>query len=169
MKRLREENGWSQGEMARRMTEAGWPGFHQTTISRMEKGERPVRLGEARAIAQIFGALVGQMILPTTAAKATRELELQLDSTRNARMALSAALHAFEVEKQALRLQLMDWRDQVDLGEVVDGDIRARAETVLAASEREAGTSISDVVNDFYEFEADQQESWPNGFDQETP
>ncbi|TFE78222.1 XRE family transcriptional regulator [Micrococcus aloeverae] len=62
MKRLREESEWSQGEMARRMTELGWKGFHQTTISRIEKGERPVRLGEAQGIAAALNVTVDQMI-----------------------------------------------------------------------------------------------------------
>lgn len=62
MKRLREASQWSQGQMARRMTELGWKGFHQTTISRIEKGERPVRLGEAQGIAVALNVTVDQMI-----------------------------------------------------------------------------------------------------------
>lgn len=54
MRQLRESKSWSQGELARRMQEIGWSSFHQTTVSRIEKCERPLRLGEARAIASIL-------------------------------------------------------------------------------------------------------------------
>ncbi|MFC9518558.1 helix-turn-helix domain-containing protein [Nocardiaceae bacterium NPDC056970] len=62
MKLLREQRGWSQGEMARQMQRAGWGTFHQTTISRIEKGDRPVRVGEAGAIAEVLGASLGRLI-----------------------------------------------------------------------------------------------------------
>jgi transcriptional regulator with XRE-family HTH domain len=75
MKELREAQGWSQGELAKRMRDAGWSGFHQTTISRIEKGERPVRLGEARGIADALGTLVGPMLLADEIGERWRELD----------------------------------------------------------------------------------------------
>lgn len=51
---LREERGWSQSELARRMVEAGWPKYTQMTVSRTEKGERPIRLNEMETLAQVF-------------------------------------------------------------------------------------------------------------------
>jgi transcriptional regulator with XRE-family HTH domain len=62
MQRLREQNGWSQGELARRVRELGFSGFHQTTISRIEKAERPVRLSEARGIADALGRPVEELL-----------------------------------------------------------------------------------------------------------
>ncbi|OAV78100.1 hypothetical protein AYO52_13635 [Dietzia sp. 111N12-1] len=44
------------------MKERGFDAFHQTTISRVEKGERPVRLGEAVAFADIFGRPLESML-----------------------------------------------------------------------------------------------------------
>lgn len=64
MKSLREFRKWSQGELSRRLIESGWPIFHQTTISRIEAGDRPVKLGEARAIAAILGESLDEMIVP---------------------------------------------------------------------------------------------------------
>ncbi len=52
---LREERGWSQSELARKMVDAGWPKYTQMTVSRTEKGERPIRLDEADALASVFG------------------------------------------------------------------------------------------------------------------
>lgn len=54
MKQAREELGWSQGALAKELVAAGLEGFHQTTVSRIEKLERPVRLAEALTIASVF-------------------------------------------------------------------------------------------------------------------
>lgn len=58
----RQALGWSQSELARKMVEAGWEYFSQMTVSRTEKGERPLRLGEARAIARTFGLTLETML-----------------------------------------------------------------------------------------------------------
>jgi transcriptional regulator with XRE-family HTH domain len=56
----RVELGVSQTDLARRMKDQDFP-FHQTTISRIEAGERPIRLDEAAGIAECLGiTLVGR-------------------------------------------------------------------------------------------------------------
>lgn len=55
MRAHREANGWSQGELSRRLQDAGWPVFHQTTITRIESGVRAVKLDEATVIADVLG------------------------------------------------------------------------------------------------------------------
>ena len=45
----------SQTELARQLNVRGLP-FHQQTVQRIEKGERPLRLNEAHAIAEILGS-----------------------------------------------------------------------------------------------------------------
>lgn len=45
---------WSQAELARRLEAAGLDGFNQTNVSRLEQGERPLRLNEARVIAEVL-------------------------------------------------------------------------------------------------------------------
>lgn len=59
---LRTGMGWSQGALARRLGEAGFAGSHQTTISRIEKAERPVNVFEAYTIADVFGITVDQLV-----------------------------------------------------------------------------------------------------------
>lgn len=61
---LREERGWSQSEVARRMVERGWQKYTQMTVSRTEKGERPIRLNEAQALADLFGVELFTLWLP---------------------------------------------------------------------------------------------------------
>jgi transcriptional regulator with XRE-family HTH domain len=52
--RHREERGWSQAELARRLSAIGFD-MHQTTVAKLEAGKRPLRVAEALALAQVFG------------------------------------------------------------------------------------------------------------------
>lgn len=61
---LREQKGLSQADLVRRLRENGWHTVHQTTISRIENGERPVRFGEARAIAQALEVTADRLLMP---------------------------------------------------------------------------------------------------------
>src|SRR5699024_5424072 len=73
----RRELGWSQSELARRLQEAGLTTYHQTTVSRLEQGERPVRLGEARAIAAVLGIPILENLIPSEAAFASATDQLR--------------------------------------------------------------------------------------------
>lgn len=144
MRRLREENGWSQGQMAQRMQEAGWTDFHQTTISRMENGSRPVRLGEARGIAGVLGALVGQMILDEPAARALRELELSVQELRNKGVAVGSAVWDYLGYKSVIQYEL---DQQPELGAEADDAIRERQATVIATARDALSLSYSDYID----------------------
>jgi len=61
LKYVRERQSESQTGLATKMANLGFP-FHQTTVSRIEVGERPVQLGEALALAKIIGIDVRLMI-----------------------------------------------------------------------------------------------------------
>ncbi|MFI5729177.1 multiprotein-bridging factor 1 family protein [Kribbella sp. NPDC051587] len=82
MRRRREELGWSQGELARKMQDAGWENFHQTTVSRIEKGERPIRLNEARGLAGVMDAAVAEMLRPPAEAELTTRLRSRTNVVR---------------------------------------------------------------------------------------
>jgi transcriptional regulator with XRE-family HTH domain len=51
---LPEERGWSQSDLAERLRDAGIEYASQSTVSRIEKGTRPVRMIEAQRLATIF-------------------------------------------------------------------------------------------------------------------
>jgi transcriptional regulator with XRE-family HTH domain len=60
---FRQERGWSQSEVARRMEAYGY-NWHQTTVGRVESGKRPLRLNEAVHVAAMFGVSPIQLIVP---------------------------------------------------------------------------------------------------------
>ncbi|MDN5688753.1 MAG: helix-turn-helix transcriptional regulator [Brachybacterium sp.] len=144
MRRLREENGWSQGELAQRMQGAGWTEFHQTTISRMEKGARPVRLGEARGIAGVLGTLVGQMILDEPAARSLRELELSVQELRAKGVAAGTAVWDYLGFKSVIQYEL---DQQPTLGEDADDSIRERQGAVIESARQALRMSYGDYID----------------------
>ena len=53
-RKLRRENGLSQAALAELMVGNGWP-WYQNTVCRVERGERPLSLGEAFDLATLYG------------------------------------------------------------------------------------------------------------------
>lgn len=61
LRELRESAGWSQEDMAARMTAHGCP-WHQSTVFKIEHGMRVIRAGELPAVAEIFSVQVADML-----------------------------------------------------------------------------------------------------------
>lgn len=72
VKDLRQAKGWTQDELARRMTAAGHP-MHQTTVAKLESGTRPTNVGEVAALAAIFGMPIATLFDDSDAAKLVLE------------------------------------------------------------------------------------------------
>lgn len=60
VKELRSARGWTQGDLAQRLTAAGYQ-MHQSTVAKMESGVRPTNVGEIAALAAIFGVPIGHV------------------------------------------------------------------------------------------------------------
>ena len=54
VRQWRRVRGWSQEELAEMMTMLGFD-MHQTTVAKLERGARPLRVSEAVALSQVFG------------------------------------------------------------------------------------------------------------------
>jgi transcriptional regulator with XRE-family HTH domain len=86
VRRLREERGWSQGELVRRLAEAGHP-VGQSRVSTIEApGPEPrtVTLDQAQAFADAFGVALERLVLedwPVTRDVMLRELVNLLDQS----------------------------------------------------------------------------------------
>jgi len=125
MQRVREQNGWSQGELARRVSELGFSGFHQTTISRIEKAERPVRLSEARGIADALGKPVDELL-------ATPESEALVEEVRG------AVIYVRTTEKKIWDAA-NEYESAIASATWVLSDMAGRAADVLAGRDMESG------------------------------
>ncbi|MDR6439082.1 transcriptional regulator with XRE-family HTH domain [Paenarthrobacter nicotinovorans] len=123
MRALRERKGWSQGELSRRLIEGGWPIFHQTTISRIESGDRPIKLGEARAIARALGSNVATMVSLPVETSIVQGLAGVIGDVRVARNRLSEAYGNLAETRAKLR-ELVEFVEPIDLNEWQDDDLR---------------------------------------------
>lgn len=66
LRELRENRGWSQNELARKMTERpGLGNFYPMTIKRIEAGERPIKLDEAMEFAYLLGISLDVLVAIT--------------------------------------------------------------------------------------------------------
>lgn len=83
MKRMRQERGWSQTDLATVLKERGWSVARQAIVSRIEQGEREVRLGEAYLIAQVLGMSVESMAAPDEVHLLLRDLDADAEQVRH--------------------------------------------------------------------------------------
>lgn len=60
---LRTARGWSQEELAREMTGAGFA-WRQSTAAKTEAADRPLRVNEAAALAEVLGIPVEDLVKP---------------------------------------------------------------------------------------------------------
>lgn len=142
---LREERGWSQSELARRMVEAGWPKYTQMTVSRTEKGERPIRLNEVEALAQVFGVEMYALWNPRGLRHLSWAVQRVTEARRDLEMAIGKYLDA--------QIDLAHRADSVDYAAEDVAEVSIMASELLATPEqlaklirvREAGGSIDDV------------------------
>lgn len=61
----RERLGWTQTELARRMQALGWNTYSASTVGRTEKAQRPLRLDEGAALAQVLGIDLNTLVYST--------------------------------------------------------------------------------------------------------
>jgi transcriptional regulator with XRE-family HTH domain len=59
--RLRKSRGLTQIGFALALRMEGLPQMHQTVLSRVERGERPLTLVEARVVAAVLGVTTGDL------------------------------------------------------------------------------------------------------------
>ena len=62
----RKARGFSQAQLAKRLTEIGYK-MHETSIARIESGERRVSLDDAMAISLALGCQLAQLVAPPDA------------------------------------------------------------------------------------------------------
>jgi FtsZ-interacting cell division protein YlmF/DNA-binding XRE family transcriptional regulator len=73
LRAAREASGVSQERLADEMAARGWP-WRQQTVTRVENGRRMVRLGEAKAVAEILDMSLDQLTWPTPDARIIERL-----------------------------------------------------------------------------------------------
>lgn len=124
----RDELGMSQSELARRMVEAGWESYSQMTVSRTEKGERPIRLGEARALARVLRSNLNDMISETPGEATVRQAEEVADALDRSIVAIAHAIASWRTASDAANAFLEDVAHEM---QSLDVDTQVRLDGAL--------------------------------------
>jgi len=93
---LREDRGWSQQELSEKLAQWGVD-MHQTTVAKMEKGKRPLRVAEMFALSHVFGMPPGAVFFMATSpmdysmeymTQRLKSIEDLIDSTRESSLSI---------------------------------------------------------------------------------
>ena len=103
LRAAREAKAVSQAELARLVTEVGVQGFHQTTIARIESGQRAMRAAEGVAIARVLETNLEWL----AESPANARLRSFSDDLREKSMAFEDAAHRL-VHSRRLAAQHLD-------------------------------------------------------------
>lgn len=104
MRVIREQLGVTQTDLAATIRKEFDLPFHQQTVQRIEKGERPIRLNEAYAISATLGWTVGAMIEGRAPAAMVARLHGEADELiQDARLALVSLATAMARAQSLLR------------------------------------------------------------------
>ena len=133
----REDRGWSQAEMARKLKGMGIDAMYGSTVAKIEAGEREVKLDEATAMADLFEMSLDELVARDSRKRREDELTYYLRQLRdNARQrAGQAADLAWSVSGDIQNVSLdgvpdsmaNDWQRIEELAESVTYDLNRAA------------------------------------------
>ena len=119
IRRLREDRGWSQGDLSDRLRDAGWAAARQTTVSRIEKGDQVVKAAELVVLARVLDTDVEALLMGTADRRAAMAawdaLESAAVALRGASWKVGACLDrlATAATPEVLATLDPDGRDQI--------------------------------------------------------
>jgi transcriptional regulator with XRE-family HTH domain len=132
VKSLRSARGWSQQELATRMSDRGFS-WRQTTVAKTEAADRPIRINEAQGLAVVFGITVNDLLtIPVDdyemagAAVRLTELRALADQTNQRVMELQRTKDRVDSDLQAAMAEYKELIDQIDEQQREYGEIAER-------------------------------------------
>lgn len=148
MRREREARGWTQGELARALRDAGWPTLaHQTTLARLESGQRPPRLDEATVIATVLDTTLDRLLSAPEAVALLDQAEMQVQTTFRHRHDIARAAYNFPALQGALKLVRREIVVRLEAGEYA-GPMVDSANRTLRHIDDALAMTIEDAVNE---------------------
>jgi transcriptional regulator with XRE-family HTH domain len=141
LREARESSGISQDALAQHMTEIGFK-FHQTTVNKIERGERKVPVGEAIALADAIGVSLEQMLEPEDP-----EFEALTRTTE------VSILRLLDTTDRVVKSVDELWRAQLEVrelskawGSAVDGEGNGRINTARARRAADALGAVAEIA-----------------------
>lgn len=160
----------SKADLVRALREAGWESVHQTTVTRLEEGQRPPRLGEALLIAQVVGESTSRLIREPRSAHVEDWLESDIESVLYDYNRVVDGVEGLLVFQRQLARHV----DEAESGLLGEFDSRLASEVPMTPRLRElinearslAAVSVEDAVSAGRAYEqVVQSGDWPEGAD----
>lgn len=154
IRRLREAAGMTKTQLATQLSDAGLGQIHPTTVSRIESGERAIRLSEAVTIASVLGTSVEALIDFRGVETLLKQVGLEHSLTAKSFASLRDA--AYEVlERQASLAYVLERLQSVGLQGIERDVDRGRAQAVEFGArelvERKLPEEVQSVVDEWEE------------------
>lgn len=118
VKNAREARGMSQSVLLRLLERRGGEGFHQTTLSRIESGERAARIGEAVLLAAALQVPLEDLLSGKYLAPDRLAVQQQVGEVDSAFNDFNYAYHELAKARRNLR--------KLNVGEHEDSDLISR-------------------------------------------
>jgi transcriptional regulator with XRE-family HTH domain len=124
IRETRERRGMSQGGLAEEMRKRGWEAWYPQTVQKVEAGHRHVRVGEAEALARIFGTTMERLTWPGTTASAAVLLDMSIGRAQGAwdRIARETATMLWnlaQLQSTVNQAERSDYLGSADIREIV--------------------------------------------------
>jgi transcriptional regulator with XRE-family HTH domain len=136
---LREAADLSQADLAQRLTEAGVPGVYQTTVSKIESGERSLRFSEGVEIAYILKVAPRDLHAPPDPHSHNGRVLHDLQQARIAQGLFETARQDLAIQRALLRMSL-----ELPASDALLAEARAFLSATDGSPELGGGESIRD-------------------------
>ena len=118
VRELRQDRGWSQTDLVRRLRDHGvW--FGQTTATKLERGNRPTPVEEAWALALVFGVAWDDLMPSLPTPLPPRDLQADLDAARR-------SVERLQRERDAIRARSFEVTSDLANAEQRVAELRER-------------------------------------------
>lgn len=136
----------SQTALAKKMAEAGFSNFHQSTVGRIEAGERPVRLSEGQELSLILGIPLGFLTWPPARLNRLNKFLYAVQNARERYVSLEELTRDFLNSVEMLTQFLPDIEKLIDSGELGEEDLPPNFDMDLQQARQLAGSTPEDAV-----------------------
>ncbi|HEV2371857.1 MAG TPA: helix-turn-helix domain-containing protein [Streptosporangiaceae bacterium] len=144
LRALREAANMTQGQLAERMTQLGFS-MHQTTIAKVEKSQRPVRLNEAVAFAAVLNVQVTDLLTDTESTPESAALWTELNALIAVRVENTRRLEMVEEQFRELGAHRAQLSTQLESIEQHEADVRERWQAARVKAQAPKPPKVSPV------------------------
>lgn len=146
LRRHREARNWTQGDLARYLRDTGATALgHQTTLARLESGQRAVRLDEAVIIARVLDITLDQLLVAPEAVGALDDASDFAFTLEGAHQSISEAVTTFLMVRAGVAERRAKVVQYAETG-VYEGPLTQHVDELLEIIDKSLALTVEDAV-----------------------